>query len=455
MIRDVYLARTIPYTQKSIKNGEESIEIKIPRICDDNPNNTTLKSFSDLTISQIYDFYGIFDAESQTISVIYYEKLDSICAEVGGAAGQVAFSDPVIDENEIPLSLSSDRDIYENLLEFLSQIFYGDKLAAKYFLIWACSSVYARADPLPLGKLAINFCNFPEKNYAKDFNFQVLNKLLPASKYLEITLDGLNDDDNFACPKKNYETGTQPNDDPNHISNHQPNPLEIDADLESGEAVLVPGFYQAAPSTAFVISDNFLTAGKLEHQGCQNLKILRSLIEWQTLTYDFKFYQQEFLVDYRFLQFTSSKAGKTDASKPGSKKSESNGFLTFDLSVNLPEEVNKLDDDVINFYQIITQHCQKLGVNKTQMFQIYANFIEKTRISGKNLKLSDQENKEIEKFWVEHRAQHRNASNVPEMTPDDLHRLLTMSRIYKSLVETEYKFSDILEMEKVRKSRLN
>ena len=41
--------------------------------------------------------------------------------------------------------------------------------------------------------------------------------------------------------------------------------------------------------------------GKLEHQGVNALKSLRSMVQWQTLPYDFKFYQKDFEVNYCFI----------------------------------------------------------------------------------------------------------------------------------------------------------
>jgi len=372
-----------------------------------------------LKISSLHDFYGIFDAESGSVSVIYYEECDSVLQSI---------------DSSFPDFLQSNQEIYKNLLNFLTKVFYNDKLAAKYFIFSMCSSVYARADPLPLGRLSVNFGNLPCKEFAKDFTFYVLRKILPCCKYLELTLEGLNDDEGFNCPKKNFDFDDCEYDFEGQAGQVESGQENLDNDPKIS---LNPGYFQATNGTAYIFTDSYLQAGKLEHQGVNSLKTLRNLIQWQTLNYDFKFYNQDFHVDYRFCQFSDSSV-KTKSADANNQKN----FLIFDTGINLKfdddSETQKNFDPIINFTQVISQEPE----NTLPTFQF---FIEKTRLAAKTCKLSTKENKTIEDYWVKNR---------PELNTDDLHRLLTMGRIYKCLVgEEQYDFGEVVKMEEERRGR--
>lgn len=75
----------------------------------------------------------------------------------------------------------------------LTQCLMGDTIAADYLFCHLISTVYVRGDET-LGQYSINLTNFPASvlpDYTKRF-YEILELLLPASHYLPVTLENLN-----------------------------------------------------------------------------------------------------------------------------------------------------------------------------------------------------------------------------------------------------------------------
>ena len=149
-------------------------------------------------------------------------------------------------------------DVRARALGWLAEAAGGDALAAEYLLMELLSRVYARPDPVVLGRHSLNLSRAGPGLAASVGG--ALARLVPHCKLLELSLDVLNDGD--LRPTKDYELNR-----------------------------LLPGELQLADGTVLVVDETALSAGKLEHQGVQNLGALKAALSEQRYEIDFKYYQ--------------------------------------------------------------------------------------------------------------------------------------------------------------------
>lgn len=149
-------------------------------------------------------------------------------------------------------------DVRARALGWLTEAAGGDALAAEYLLMELLSRVYARPDPVVLGRHSLNLSRAGPGLAASVGG--ALARLVPHCKLLELSLDVLNDGD--LRPTKDYELNR-----------------------------LLPGELQLADGTVLVVDETALSAGKLEHQGVQNLGALKAALSEQRYEVDFKYYQ--------------------------------------------------------------------------------------------------------------------------------------------------------------------
>lgn len=84
---------------------------------------------------------------------------------------------------------------FRDLQRAFSQCLYGDTIAADYLLCHLISTVYVRSDET-LGQFCLNITNFPDQGagddtYTKEL-YDIIESCLPASHYLPVTIDNLN-----------------------------------------------------------------------------------------------------------------------------------------------------------------------------------------------------------------------------------------------------------------------
>merc|ERR1712025_528340 len=98
------------------------------------------------------------------------------------------------------MGLADVSDIRRQILNILTQATLGDENAAEFLLCHLISTVYARADVVPLGKFSLNLSGCPrDSSYAKHL-YTLLEQLVSASHYIPMTLTNMNE--SKFCPKK-------------------------------------------------------------------------------------------------------------------------------------------------------------------------------------------------------------------------------------------------------------
>ena len=248
VMRDIYAVKAVPFTKKFEKqqlDPSENLVVKICRVENaenaENSKNTD-SEHDELKIAQVYDFFGVFDASTQSIGVIHHLEIKSLSTL----------------PTRIPTSDLSKT--YKTLHSILTKIFYNDKLAAEYCLLSLLSTVYSRADPLPLGRMSVNFGNIPDKDFGENFA-EFLRKVVSCVGYVPMDLESLNDNEGYHSPSKSFSDDFDEND------------------------YLKSGLFQAMDGTVFVMDETKMESGKLEAQGIQSLKNLKNLTMWQQLSY--------------------------------------------------------------------------------------------------------------------------------------------------------------------------
>lgn len=108
------------------------------------------------------------------------------------------------------------REIRPYLLNFLTNILGGDKLAAEYLLMNLISRIYSRSSSIALGAFPLNFRNFavpvlaivssyPNVHQDRgEYMHKVISSLLPKSHLLHLTPELVNSPGFRVSPKKDY-----------------------------------------------------------------------------------------------------------------------------------------------------------------------------------------------------------------------------------------------------------
>lgn len=183
--------------------------------------------------------------------------------------------------NEIPSNIDEVFQTAENIRKelhlVLSQMLLGDTLAADYMICHLISLVYMRKDGLALGHFSMNLSNLPQRPDYTRLLYAVLQRILPKSHYLPMTLDNMNT--LSMAPKMDYEA--------NRLSS---------------------GLLQLSDSTHLVVDETRLEAGKLDVSGVANVQALRTLISHQIVNYDFQYYSKPYDADIPVLILSEGKS---------------------------------------------------------------------------------------------------------------------------------------------------
>lgn len=95
---------------------------------------------------------------------------------------------------ELPNSDEDSLQVMEDLKKVLTNILFGDELAAKYLMCHLISNVYNRCGMDTLGKFTLNISNIPKEVlpfYTKEL-YDILAMLLPTSYYFPMTIENFN-----------------------------------------------------------------------------------------------------------------------------------------------------------------------------------------------------------------------------------------------------------------------
>lgn len=171
------------------------------------------------------------------------------------------------------------KGIRESLLRHLTVVLGDDELAARFMLLHLLSKVHARVDSFAVGKLSLNLTGFDKASisvFGNRINDAVKN-LVPFSHRMPLTVEYLNTAS--LAPVKDYQTNR-----------------------------LVPGVLQCAEGSHLTIDETSLEAGTLNSNGVENTKILKDLMEFQSVEYDFKYYKMKMNADVQLLILSEGKS---------------------------------------------------------------------------------------------------------------------------------------------------
>ena len=142
----------------------------------------------------------------------------------------------------------------------LKIILLGDVLASEFVLLNMLAKPYQRQDGFLLGNYSINLSGMTIPMSRSLLKF--IQAVLPLTLYMPLTIDNL-DKDRYT-PRKNYDTN-----------------------------LLEPGLFQMVDSTFVLTDELWMKEGQVKDNGLNNIKAIATLIEQQTVNYDFQYYQQE------------------------------------------------------------------------------------------------------------------------------------------------------------------
>ncbi|XP_011149707.1 mini-chromosome maintenance complex-binding protein isoform X2 [Harpegnathos saltator] len=297
-----------------------------------------------------------------------------------------------------PEIISKAQLIRGDLHIILSQLLFGDHLAADYLICHLLSTIYIRKDYFCLGTFPLNITNFPSsklRTFPKElYNFLTL--FVKKSHFLEITLENLNE--LALIPKKDYECNR-----------------------------LTSGILQLSNNTHLVLDETGLTAGELTVTGKENYKALSDLLIFQKLKYDFKYYTVDYETDIPMLIFSDVKS-----------------FVPCPMQVVL-----NVDAESENLYsQVLEAACQYL--KEDDRLANIRQYLEVLR--HMEFVFDEQITEAVQNYFVEMRSSNRNINT------DDLHALIVFARLMsmsygKTTLDTEC-WNRTVQLETERMSRL-
>ncbi|KDP21670.1 hypothetical protein JCGZ_03341 [Jatropha curcas] len=171
------------------------------------------------------------------------------------------------------------KEVREALLRYLTAILGNDGVAAHFMLLHLLSRVHARVDNVAVGKLSLNLTCLNKESisiFGNQLNDAVEN-LLPFTKCMPLTVEYLNR--SSLAPKKDYQSNR-----------------------------LTPAALQLAEGSHLMIDETKLEAGTLNSVGVDNARLLKNLIEFQKVEYDFTFYKMEMAADVQLLILSEGKS---------------------------------------------------------------------------------------------------------------------------------------------------
>lgn len=296
-----------------------------------------------------------------------------------------------IDEKKAESMLAEVVKTRDEIVAVLKSVLLGDELAAEYLLLHLVSSVYTRCGMMAVGKFALNFCDCPSGTHSELVKnvAEVLKACLPKCAYLPMNLDNLNS--LSFIPKKDYTANR-----------------------------LTAGVLQLSDSTQLILDETAMESGKLNPAGVQNVTALGSLITWQKLEYDFKFYKTDFLANIQVLVLSEGKS-----------------MLPCDCLLKL-QGSSSVSNAVVS----------GLSSDVLEKFRMYLGLVRCCAYS-----VSEDMQKTLQDDFVQARQE-----NPSSMTADDFHmhllvaRLMAMSYGCGSL--TPELWGKVKHMENLRKTRL-
>ncbi|KAL9418716.1 hypothetical protein AB3S75_036632 [Citrus x aurantiifolia] len=171
------------------------------------------------------------------------------------------------------------KETRESLLRHLTSILGNDGIAAHLMLLHLLSRVHARIDNVAVGKLSLNLTCLSKESvsvFGNQIRLSVQN-LLPFTQCIPLTVNYLNTAS--LAPKKDYQTNR-----------------------------LIPGVLQLADGSHLIIDETQLETGTLNSTGVENARLLKNLMEFQKVEYNFEYYKMEMIADVQMLILSEGKS---------------------------------------------------------------------------------------------------------------------------------------------------
>jgi len=161
-----------------------------------------------------------------------------------------------------------------------------------------------------------------------------------------------------------------------------------------------------------VIDETGLSSGELKQKGLMNVGSIKDIIQWQRLSYDFSYHQQEFFTNMRILVLSNTKS-----------------ILPFDCQIKLKTNEGNLDS-LENYEKFILNLIE--NNNLLDYFRRYLCVLAK-----QEYKISDSIQKVIEEDIVHLRQNFSNTTNNGNNSNgekkvlgiEDIHLLLIVARL--------------------------
>ncbi|XP_076764634.1 mini-chromosome maintenance complex-binding protein [Xylocopa sonorina] len=293
--------------------------------------------------------------------------------------------------------MSKVESIRNELHLILNQLLFGDCLAADYLICHLLSSIYMRRDYFCLGTYPLNITHFSLTKYKEypKYLYKFLTLITKKSHLLEITLENLND--LTLSPKKDYDCNR-----------------------------LTSGVLQLSNNTHLVIDETGLNTGHISQAGRENYNSICELINFQKVTYDFKYYKLEYETDIPVLILSEAKS-----------------FIPCQTQVVL-----KVESESENVYPQIMEIAEQYLKDENRLANIrqYLEIIRDAKFELNN----EDVIKEIQNDFVRLREINKNV--------DQLHSLMVLARLlslsYGSNTLTIEYWKKAIQMETERLSRL-
>lgn len=275
---------------------------------------------------------------------------------------------------QLPDDLTKVDRLKVELHSILTQVLFGDTLAAEYFICWLISSVYSRKDVLAIGNFPLNLSRIPTSSDSTASTFvtklyELVQRLCSHSHLLPLSIRSLN------------ETVLTPSQSKNGSK-------------------LRSGLLQLPSNLMLIIDETALEAGQLRELGLRNLNALKELISWQS-------------VEYRQLMYTY----KMNTNVNVLVISEGKSLL--EVPCQLPIKAASTADVPSSFAAV----DQYLVDSLLDSIRRYISSLRDVKYE-----ISPQVQERIQTDFVKMRQQ-SNRPGAPKISSDDLHLFLNFARL--------------------------
>ncbi|KAJ3923431.1 hypothetical protein F5877DRAFT_31480 [Lentinula edodes] len=430
--------RTDAVLASTSKNSNRSADHKFPLPSTAHigvhTNIYSVQSDPDLKSTDIATFVGLFEAERDTLHVLFHLH------ENTAHKPYRVYPLTMTDTHESTSLEKGNRALQRELVKWIAdESLAGDMDAAEWVLLSIISRVQSRHPPIIPASLTL--ARFPpppatvvptastsdtpdvhrlETSTGTPALYHVLSLLLPIITHVPLSLPLLNDGVFFPESK--------------------PRLRSEDAD-EEPEDELYSGLLQLAPSTVCLITDSSVTEGQINDRGVRNLRALQEVIRNQTLEYVFPYSVFRFETDIGCIVCTEGKKSALVETHTTIPLRPADSLSISELQkrlYKLPDELNLPPIEKLEAWRkLIGVPVGGIGVSNAAAELIQEEFVQERQNEAQRSKSS-----------VERKAQ-------TTITPDDLiHRMLMTKLLALSTHEPEVSIDIWKRMKDLESRRL-